>query len=327
MTQEIVRLQSLGIGLESTAGTAVAAAFSIPVESFNLMPVVDKKEDTSGFGVIDEQVDSHIVREQSKLSAEGIARSQSLGYLLKMALGTASGTPTTVETGVYLHAFTRLNTNAHPTATVYRNSATQDERAPFHALETLEIDAQVGEYVKFKVETKGGKIESATYSPSYSTGTADEQFKTVKCVVKIAADIASLGAASAIELTGIKFTIKKNVKGVFVLGAKTLVANHNQQFGVAGDFTAMYALNTVRDLFTANTKQAIQITITGDTLIGATKYNELIVQLAQCELETWDRSSDNNALMTQEVGFIGEYNFTNTQTMNISLQNVKSAGY
>jgi len=327
MTQEILRAQSFGLGIESTPGTAVAAGVSIPCDTFDLKPMAEKMGDKTGFGVIDEQSDSHIVREQSEGTAEGIARSQSLGYLLKLALGTASGTPTTVETGVYLHAFTRLNSNNHPTATVYRNSATQDERAPFHILDTLEIDAQVGEYVKFKAVTKGGKVESATYSPSYLTGTNDEQFKTVKATVKFATDIAGLAAASATPLTGINLVIKKNPKGVFVLGSKTLASNHNQQFGIGGSFTAMYDANTIRDLYTANTKQAIQITITGDTLIGATKYNEIVIQIAKAELETFDRSTDLDGLLTQEIGFIGEYDFTNTQTLNITLQNVKATGY
>lgn len=327
MTQEILRLQSFGLGLESSRGTAVSAAVSIPVESFNLKHMVTKKGDTNQFGVIDEQSDSHITEEMSEVTAEGIARSQTLGYLLKMALGTASGTPTTVETGVYLHSFTRSNTNTHPSATMYRNSATQDERAPFHMVETLEIDAQVGDYVKYKLQTKGGKIESATYSPSYLTGTNDEQFKAVKATIKIANDISSLSGASAIDITGIKFTIKKNLKPVFVLGSTALNSIFNQQFQVTGDFTAMYAANTIRDLFTANTKQAIQITITGETLIGSTQYNQMIIQIAKAELETWDRSTALNDLLTQEVGFIGEYDFTNTQSMNITLQNVKSSGY
>ena len=327
MTQEIGRGQSLGLAIEVTPGTAVSAAVSIPTTKFNLKHVLPKVADKSQYGIIDEQVDSHIVQETSMLEAEGIARSQSIGYLLKLALGTASGTPTTVETGVYLHSFTRLNTNNHPTATVYRNSATQDARAPFHILESLEINAQAGEFPKFKTQMKGGKIESATYSPSYLTGTADENFKCVKAVVKLADDISGLAAAAATELTGANFIIKKNSKGVFVLGARTLAANHNQQFGVGGDVSAMYKDNVLRDFMTGNTKKAIQITITGETLIGATKYNEMVIQIARAAFEDWDRSDGLDDLMTQNMGFVGEYDFTNTQSINVTLQNVKSSGY
>lgn len=323
---EIARLQSLGLGLESTPGTAVSASVSIPTDSFNLKHVVEKVNDANSFGVIDEISGSHITKESSELTASGIARSQTLGYLLKLALGTA-GTATLVETGVYSHAFTRLNTNAPKTATVYRNSGVADERAPYHVLDTLEIDATVGDYVNFSVTTKGGKIESATYSPSFLTGTNDEPFKASACSVKFASDIAGLAGASATNLTNIKFTISKNAMGIYSLGATTLTSNVNQQLGVTGDFEAIYEANTIRDLFTANTKQAIQITITGDTLIGATQYNKIIIQIAKAQLETWDRSTDNNNIMTHSVGFVAEYDFTNTQTLNISLQNKKATDY
>ena len=53
---EIARLHSLGIGIESTRGTAVSAAAWIPVDSFNLKHMVEKVFDTNGIGVIDENV-------------------------------------------------------------------------------------------------------------------------------------------------------------------------------------------------------------------------------------------------------------------------------
>ena len=114
---------------------------------------------------------------------------------------------------------------------------------------------------------------------------------------------------------------------VFKLGATTIDAMVNQQFGVTGDLELVYDANTYRDYFTANTKKALQIEIEGATLIGATKYNKLTIQFAQVHLESWDRSSDNNALVSETIGFVGEYSFGDTQTMNMVLQNTKSANY
>lgn len=101
----------------------------------------------------------------------------------------------------------------------------------------------------------------------------------------------------------------------------------NQQFGVTGDFEVVYDANTYRDYFTANTKRAIQIEIEGATLIGATKYNKLTIQLAQVHLESWERSSGNNDLVSETIGFVGEYSFGDTQTMNATLVNTKSSNY
>lgn len=228
---------------------------------------------------------------------------------------------------MYSHAFTRLNSNAHPTATVYRDGQNADERAPFHILETLDIEIKVGEYVKYSAMTKGGKIESATYTASYLTGTGDEPFLASKAVVKIAADIAGLGAASAIDIQAIKLSLKKNSLGVFTLGSTTLSANVNQQLQVNGDMEIVYDSNTYRDLDTANTKKALQIVITGSTLIGATQYNSMTIQLAQVTLESWDRSDGVDNLITQTFGFNAEYAVANTQTLNIVLQNTKSSAY
>jgi len=323
---EIGRKQSFGLGLETTPGTAVSATAWIPVESAKLKHDVPKIKDTNSFGVIDEQVDSHISKEMSELSLNGIARSQTLGYLLKMALGTA-GSATLVETAVYSHAFTRLNTNAHPSATVYCDNGVEDERAPHHMLDTLDFDITNGEYVKFNAMTKGGKIASTTSSPSFLTGTADEQFRASKTTVKIASDISGLSGASAITLEAVKLSIKKNPVQKFALGATTMAVNANQHFTVVGDISVTYNATTYRDLFTANTKKAMQIEIEGSTLIGATKYNKITIQLAQVHLESWERSDANNDLVTETFGFEAEYSFTDTQTMNVVLQNKKTTDY
>ncbi len=323
---EIWRKRSFGLGFETTAGTAVSATAWFPVENATLDHSLEKIKDGNSKGIIDEITDSYIAKEMSELSMEGIARSQTIGNLLKMALGTV-GSATLVETAVYTHAFSRANTNAHPTATVYCDNSLEDERAPFHVLDTLDIDIKSGEYVKFNAKTKGGKIESTTSSPSFLTGTSDEMFRASKATIKIATDIAGLSGASAITLEGVKFTIKKNPVMRFALGATTPSVNANQQFNVVGDLTVTYNANTYRDLFTANTKKALQIEIEGSTLIGATKYNKITIQFAQVHLESWKRSSGNNDLLTETFGFEAEYSVGDTQTMNVVLQNNKSSNY
>lgn len=111
------------------------------------------------------------------------------------------------------------------------------------------------------------------------------------------------------------------------LGDTNVSAIANQEFRVSGDFEAIYDANTYRDLFTANTKKALQIEITGSTLIGATQYNKITIQFAQVMFDSWDRSGGNDELVSQTLGFQGEYSFGDTQTMNVVLQNTKSANY
>ena len=97
------------------------------------------------------------------------------------------------------------------------NKGNTDERVPFGMIDTFELDASIGEFVKFKVGLMGGKVEDSTASPSFLTGTADEPFRAASVVVKVAADISSLSGASAITLQNIKFSINKNLMPVFKL--------------------------------------------------------------------------------------------------------------
>lgn len=326
MVKEIGRLSSMGIGIESTPGTPVSATHWIPTDDFSMKPIVEKSTDDNAFGVIDEISNSAIAKEMSEISASGIARSESLGVLLKCALGTA-GSATLVETGVYSHAFTRLNSNAHPSATIIDNNGTQDMQAPYCMLDSLEIDASVGEYVKFTTTFKGGKMATTTSSPSFLTGLTDEAFIAGKVTVKRASNIAGLSGGTAISLQNIKISISKNTLQIFKLGSTTLDANVNQQFGVTGDMEAVYDANTIRDFFTSNTKNALQIEIEGASLIGATKYNTLTIQLASVQLESWEKTAGNNDIITETIGMIAEYSFTDTQTINVSLVNKKTTAY
>jgi hypothetical protein len=44
---------------------------------------------------------------------------------------------------VYSHAFTRKNDNSHPSATIFHDNATQEEKSLYHMLDTLDIDFEV----------------------------------------------------------------------------------------------------------------------------------------------------------------------------------------
>lgn len=216
MVKEVGRLSSFGIGIETTSGTPVSATHWIPTDEFSMKPIVEKTTDDNAFGVIDEVAGSAIAKETTEISAGGIVRSNTFGTLLKLALGTVAA-PVLAETGVYTHAFTRLNSNTHPSATIIDNNGTQDMQAPYCMLDSLEIDATTGEYVKFSATLKGGKMATATATPTFLTGTADEAFIAAKVTVKTAANISGLGAASAISLQNVKLAISKNTVQIFKL--------------------------------------------------------------------------------------------------------------
>lgn len=330
MSKQIWRLNSFGIGIEWTPWVAGTIDTWIPLEEGNLKPIAENEKEESGFWVIDAISDQFVVRKMSEFTATGNIRAKSFGWLLLMALGTAAS-PSLLETGVYKHAFTRKNDNNHPTATIIQDNATQENQSLYNMLQEISMNFEVGNIAKFDLTMIGQTFTDTTgNTPSFLTG--DEDFLVSNVHVKFATDVAGLGAASRVPVQSINLTIEKNLNQIFSTKSTTtealdFVSQHNQDFRVSGDCEITYNDTTYSDLLVGGTYQAIEIDIVGRTLIGATKYNQLTIQLAQVALDEWDRTADNNEIVSQTFGFTAMYKLGETKMITADLTNTLSAQY
>lgn len=331
MAKEIGRLHSFAIGTETTAGTAGTIDAWIPLESGNLKPIVEVIKDESGFGNIASPADAHMAKVSSEFAAKGIVRPTSFGWILLTTLGT-SGTATLVETGVYSHAFTVANTNSHPSFTIIHDDQTQEEQATYHMVDSLTITGEIGQYVKFDLKSKGRLQTSTTgNTPTFLT-TGENPFLVSKASIKFATDVAGLSGASKVACQNFKITIDKNLEQIFSTMSSTtegtdFASQHNKNLNVKGDFEIVYNDSTFKTLALAGTKQAIEIQVEGRVLLGATKYENITIQLASVVLEDWDRSDDKDGIVTQSFGFTGMYKLSETKMLTVSLQNAKNTQY
>lgn len=298
------------------------------------MKVTPKTElvtDESGFGTISAGADAHVTKKWAEITGKGIARPTSFGYLLLLALGTA-GTPSLVETGVYTHAFTVKNDNSHPTTTIIHDDATQEEQGTYGMLDTLSISGEAGDYLRFDTKIVSRSLTDATgNSPSFLT-TGENPFLVSKASIKYANDIAGIGAASRVGVTTFNLNIEKNLTQIFQTSTDGTEAldfgtQHNQDLRISGDFEMIYNSTTYRNLANAGTKQAIELVIEGRSLIGATKYESITIQLASVVLQEWDRDSNNDEIVKQTFGFTGLYKLSETKQITATLQNAKSTIY
>ena len=176
-----------------------------------------------------------------------------------------------------------------------------------------------------------GITDTSWSTPSFIT--LDEPFLVSNMCIKYASNVAWLSWATPVPVQSVNFEIAKNLTQIFssasVCGTEAVefASQHNQNFGITGDMEIVYDSDTYKDLFTAQTKQAMQITITGKTLIGATKYNELSFTFASVSLEDWDRNMSNNEVVNQTFGFTGLYSLTEASSISATLQNTISAQY
>lgn len=88
MYEHIGRLEKIGLGKETTPGTAVAASVWIPKLEGKFLPKTEKAKDGSAYGNIDELRDSQTIEQSTEVDIKGIARDQYFGHILMAALGT-----------------------------------------------------------------------------------------------------------------------------------------------------------------------------------------------------------------------------------------------
>jgi len=330
MAIETGRRHSFALGIESTSGTAGAIDTWIPLEEWVLTPKTDPIIDESGFSTISAGADAHVTKTWSEFIGKGMARPTSFGYLLLLALGTA-GTPSLVETGVYTHAFTVKNDNTHPSTTLIHDDATQEEQATYGMVDTLAISGEVADYLRFDTKMVGRTPTDATgNTPAFTT---DTPFLVSRAQVKFASNIAGLSGASVVPVQSFNLNIEKNLEQIWSTEATAgteavdFATQHNKDLRVSGDFTIIYNSKTYRDLALAGTLQAIEIKVDGRSLIGATKREELTIQLASCVLTEWDKDMGNDSIVTQTFGFTALYKLSETKQLTATLQNAKSSIY
>lgn len=199
-------------------------------------------------------------------------------------------------------------------------------------LDTLSISGEASDYLRFDHKLVGRGLTDATgNTPTFLTA-GETPFLVSKVSIKFAADVAGLGAASRVGVSTFNLNIEKNLTQIFQTStdgteALDFSTQHNQDLRISGDFEIVYSDTTFKNLALAGTKQAIEIQVEGRTLIGATKYENLTIQVASVVLTEWDRDTNNDEIVKQTFGFTGLYKLAETKQITASLTNAKSTIY
>jgi len=324
MSNKIGRLVSLWLWKETTAGTEASAYTWIPLTASPFVkPINEYVKNENGIGRIEWSNGQELIKAESETTVEGWVWQETFWHLMTAAFWTST-TPATVETGVYKHSFTVLNSNDHKSYSMVTDWTTQN-LALYNLLDTLSIAAEVGSVVNFSGLFKWKAVNTTT---GETVAFASENyFKVANMTVKFATDTAGLTAASAVALQTVNFELAKNVASVYKVWSLEPNTMHNQQLDLTGDFEALFDDDTFKDYVTDGTNKAMRITITGDSLIGATEKAEINFDFANLNFTEWDRGTDNNAIMTQTVWFEWGYSISDTAMITGYIQNTQSAQY
>ena len=319
MSRYIWRKINVGFGKEATRWTAVAPSIRCPKASLDFDEKSEKVIDESSIGVIEDSFDGHVSKQYAEWSFECNVYANAIWYILLNVFGSVS---TSWSSGEFTHAFSVAETNQHQSLTIWLADDTQDKQFPLAMVNSFELSAEVGDFVKTTVDFRSKKWTNASLSPSYSNDFA-LLWKNVQ--VYLANDLSWLDSATAIKATNVSLTINKNLEDVDVLGSIEPDDFCNAQFTVEWSIELLRDDETYKSLYMNWTKKAMRIAIIDWNSTLSTWHPTLSFDLASVIMTEYSKTQDNDALIRQWITFKALYSMSDAKMITAKLINSQSA--
>lgn len=271
------RQVEVGIGIEATAGTPVAATDYFKWDSFSMQGMSDKIMLDSARGIRNKASNSIINKKYGKGALEFSPTVDSLPYALSLALGSRSTAAHSGETTVYDHTYTIQNDNASmKTATVLvKQGGVQTERYANVVADTLDLTIDK-DFAKCKLGLISAFPDTGTITSSY---TQDTLFSRNQMTAKFGTSLTAAASASATPLVNFALNLNNNVQfeDAFLSGSNLPVAGGfiSGPLEMKGSYSLQFADTTELAKYQANTTNALIVTLTGAS-IGVVPSSETI---------------------------------------------------
>lgn len=316
MSELIKRKFNIGIGRETTRGTAVAPAFWLKLLSEDINDKIEVIASERAVGVIEDSEDQEISKKLSGGTITGEVFDRSFGLILLATLGSITSGES-ADAGVYEHVFEVLQSSKHPTLTVELKRGDNEQKAYANSvIESLKISAVAKDYLKFEAVIKGKPGVVSASIPAYIT---ENYFLGKNISVKLADDLAGLDEASIVDLRSIELNINKNVEDNDTFGGVDFL---NKQLSIEGNLEMLFANTDLLNNALNGDKKAMRLEIVNsDITIGESSNPKLVVDLAKIKFREPLVGGDNNEIAKVTVGFKGFYSADDAKSIIAILTN------
>lgn len=233
----------------------------------------------------------------------------------------------TEVTGVNAHLFERLNSNQHPTFTLYDDDPVAWSKSSYSMVNTFELSCEVSDYVKFSAEFMGKQLQSSTWNtPAYSD---EAPFLASMAWVKFANNESWLNDASEQCMQNFRVSINKNLVDIQCFGSTDVDSLYNQQFSIEWDFEALYSDTTLRDYVINSQKKALRFYVENRNVEALDEwiYPSIYVDLMKVWLNEWTKSDNANEIVKQTMWFTGQYDNNTSASIEVLLINSNNIWY
>lgn len=294
-----------GVAVEGTRGTFAAAQDYVRTrEPATLETQVDKVDiqetEASGLATKGQVVTMKRVMGEAAVNM----RFRTYGYWLKSLLGGCSSAVEAGETTVYRHSFTLDATALQPSLSLSLARGSFGHKAIAGAVvsqitENYTIDDVVNANISLMARSE---VDNADFTPAF---TEDDYLAPHQSVtVKIADDVASLGAAPTICVTSMTNELNRNTREKQCLSSDTAQDFLAQLLNLSGSFTWDKTADTYKTLGIDNTTKALQISVINTAVdIGVASHPSLIYTFPEVTLTT-EESRPIDDIVTETVNWV-----------------------
>jgi hypothetical protein len=312
---------NLGVARETVRGTPETPSAWVPARTPTGVRVMVEKtpiRETKGTGINSQG--STIVQKRSEGDLEFNVRNGSIGFFLLSLLGKVT---TSANGAVYDHLFEVLTGNAqYPTLTLgMAQLGQQDYEYERVLVNSLELRTPVDDLINATVGFIGvDEATHADYSPSY--GSDDYFFRHYDVTLKIAADVAGLGAASALKVKEFSLSINNSGRvnqNISELNPGDVLA---LMLEITGGMKIDYDGETHHDLYVNNTSRAMSITLTRSDVDIDTGVNPQIeIILPNITYTSWTPERPLDDIVTQDIQFTAHYDDAEAEAIHVTVTN------
>ena len=327
MAKGIAKQISLGIARETTRGTSPGSAtFWLPWMEFNLDEKKDFVEDVASIGMIEDAQNAAIAKATAEGSLKGLVSDKTFPLLLYSILGTLNTAANTPESGVSTHTVTVAQNAQHPTLSYYLDDPVtpQDYTFPNGVLTSLELKYERGSYIQFSAGLKAKKGATATFTPTSNT---ENRFIHKHVTFKLAANLAGLAGASAMNIMSLSLKIDPHIEEDLALGSVDPVDFLNKELSIEGTLEAVW--NTEADYktqFLAGTTKAMRIDLKNtDVTIGTTTNPQITIDLAKVTFKELGKAYKAGDVITQALSFKAYYSTPDAKMVTVAAVNTQAS--
>lgn len=310
--QQIGRRETIGLGIEGTPGTAVAPQIYLRWMDNGVQNKTNVIENESAMGVVDQINDSEVTSRWAEGTIGGKVTSHGIGFLLSGFFGL----PTTgaAVSGIYPHSFVMAQSSKPTALTIVRSNPLESVQHSYGTIDTLEISAEVDDWVMFSSAIKARKGETATLTPAFID---EKEFTSKHITVKMASNLAGLSGASNIKGRSVKLNLERPSEAFNPLGSGDEPEFDRGTFTVNGELVVRYTDTQYETDFLNNAIKAMQISLSnGD--------DSLVFTCAQVRTREIERSNDRDDIVTQTLNIKAEYNLADGKSIAALLKNSRA---